>query len=374
MARSSTWLSCFALAVASIGATGCGTPSFGATSEPLGIVQQSAIIQGRDGAQSGLAFGRSVWTFGDTILNSPDAEGVNWHQNSWSFTTDLDARRRRQRPHRAHRFRRSAHLLHRPHRRRGRLQRGALRQPLRRGALRCALGRVAGRAALGRDEEPCARLLRPRPRRARGTSTSTASAGRSRSGTTSTPCPSGPSCRPARRTRRSSSARATRPGATVALIEDDQLYAFACDTDTGGFSPPCSLARVPAAQALDRQAWTLLRRSGVVLVRVRPRDDLLRRVYPHPREERVPRRSTPPSTPRPFSNNVVIRTAPAITGPWSDPQALFTADNPGGKLYDASSTPSSRSRAARSSTATFTRSNGQGWFGAEFALVRVTLP
>src|SRR5262249_28511562 len=37
------------------------------------------------------------------------------------------------------------------------------------------------------------------------------------------------------------------PWGTAALIEGDQLYAFACETDSSGLSPPCSLARVPSA-------------------------------------------------------------------------------------------------------------------------------
>src|SRR5690242_20205784 len=55
------------------------------------VLSQSAIITGRDGGQSGLLFGRSVWAFGDTVHASNDAEGTNWHHNSFSFTTDLDA-------------------------------------------------------------------------------------------------------------------------------------------------------------------------------------------------------------------------------------------------------------------------------------------
>src|SRR5262249_51045054 len=36
----------------------------------------------------------------------------------------------------------------------------------------------------------------------------------------------------------------------------------------------------------------------------------------------------------PLSNRVVIRTAPAIAGPWSDPALLFAADKPDGDAYD----------------------------------------
>ena len=35
----------------------------------IGIVAQSNLIVGRDGGGSGLLWGRSVWTFGDTVSN-----------------------------------------------------------------------------------------------------------------------------------------------------------------------------------------------------------------------------------------------------------------------------------------------------------------
>ncbi len=57
----------------------------------LGVVAQLPIIRGRDGAISALVNGRSVWTFGDTPLNGPNADGRNWVDNSLSWTSDLDA-------------------------------------------------------------------------------------------------------------------------------------------------------------------------------------------------------------------------------------------------------------------------------------------
>src|ERR1700679_1808503 len=75
-----------------------------------------------------------------------------------------------------------------------------------------------------------------------------------------------------------------------------------------------------------------------------------------------------------LSNTVVIRTAPALTGPWSDPEILFTANKPEGNAYDAASHPEYEEQNGKVLYFTCSRSNGQGWFGAEFALVRVTLP
>lgn len=75
MARPPTLRSCFSLGAASLAATGCGTPSFAATATPLGIVPQSSTIQGRDGGQSGLAFGHSVWTYDTAPRTSSSRPG-----------------------------------------------------------------------------------------------------------------------------------------------------------------------------------------------------------------------------------------------------------------------------------------------------------
>jgi hypothetical protein len=57
----------------------------------LAPVQQNAVIKGRDGAQSALFRGTSIWTFGDTILTVPGHDDDNWADNTLSTTTDLNA-------------------------------------------------------------------------------------------------------------------------------------------------------------------------------------------------------------------------------------------------------------------------------------------
>lgn len=57
----------------------------------LGLVRQHPSINGRDGAISAVVNGRSVWTFGDTPLNTANADGNYWVDNSLSWTADLDA-------------------------------------------------------------------------------------------------------------------------------------------------------------------------------------------------------------------------------------------------------------------------------------------
>jgi hypothetical protein len=57
----------------------------------LAPVQQNAVIKGRDGAQSAMYQGTSIWTFGDTILTVPGHDGDFWANDTLSTTKDLDA-------------------------------------------------------------------------------------------------------------------------------------------------------------------------------------------------------------------------------------------------------------------------------------------
>jgi hypothetical protein len=355
-------------------ATGChpSPSSFGAVAEPLGIVPQSSTIQGRDGGQSGLAFGHSVWTFGDTVLNAPDAEGVNWHQNSWSYTDDLTG---------------------------GDGISGLTEPTDSAGAPVYFVPPTADEAAFNAAhygdscaQTPCGERWAAWPGQPLWDATSgqalvfyglvhAAPGDFNFYGvgvgvavwTDFASLPQRPVVSPGAEHPTLLFSQGEPGWGTGALISGGQLYAFSCDTDGGGFSPPCSLARVPAAQALDRQAWTYYDGSGwsssmssratlfaggsTVTVSFNAHVGAFTAIYAEP-----------------LSNDVVIRTAPALTGPWSDRQLLFTADNPGGSSYDASPHPEYEEQGGKILYVTFSRSNGQGWFGSEFALVRVTLP
>lgn len=59
----------------------------------LGTVRQNPVITMRDGTQSTLFRGKSVWTFGDTAMSVEGANGSNWNNNSLSWTENLDASR-----------------------------------------------------------------------------------------------------------------------------------------------------------------------------------------------------------------------------------------------------------------------------------------
>jgi hypothetical protein len=57
--------------------------------EQIGTVPRSESIQGRDGGGSNRAFGKSIWVYGDTVLNDVDEDGTNWHTNSYDIADPL---------------------------------------------------------------------------------------------------------------------------------------------------------------------------------------------------------------------------------------------------------------------------------------------
>jgi len=151
---------------------------------------------------------------------------------------------------------------------------------------------------------------------------------------------------------------------------DGGVYAFACEQS--GLAYPCRLARVPFAQALDRSAWqfwsggdwaaapsaarTLFEAGPIMSVFFNESLGAWMAVYS-----------------KPFSNEVAYRTAPDLTGPWSDEGSLFTADmgSSGGTAYDAYAHPELAEDGGRVLYVTYSRSTGN-LFGSEFALWRVT--
>jgi len=56
-----------------------------------GTVKQNPDIYGRDGCFSAVVDGASMWTFGDTPLSVPGGEGIDWDDNSLSWTVNFDA-------------------------------------------------------------------------------------------------------------------------------------------------------------------------------------------------------------------------------------------------------------------------------------------
>lgn len=82
-----------ALPVATASASGSSGPPAGpvvSSVSDLGAVSQSQYVDGRDGNESTLFNGKSVWGFSDTPLNAPNASGSYWDNNSLAWTTNLD--------------------------------------------------------------------------------------------------------------------------------------------------------------------------------------------------------------------------------------------------------------------------------------------
>jgi hypothetical protein len=351
---------------------GCGTrPAaiHAVRASEVGIVPQSALVQGHDGGASALLFGHSVWLYGDTVLALNDAQGENWHSNSFAYTDDLTA---------------SDGLS------------GFAERLDAAGAPLPFVANTDDEASFNGDHygdgcavSPCGARWAVWP----GAAVFDASRQRAliwygliyaERGSfnfhgvgQSLAVWSDFSSLPERPVVSPGAAHPTllfgenEPGfGAAAALDDDFLYAFACDTS--GLDRPCTVARVAASDALDRAAWTYwdgARWSARLSDRASVFDGGLGMTVFRLNAHWVAVYA------RSLSNEVVARTAPALTGPWSDETQLFTADRKGddGWTYDAYVHPELTSADGGALYVSFTRSNHQGWFGSETVLVRVDL-
>jgi hypothetical protein len=160
------------------------------------------------------------------------------------------------------------------------------------------------------------------------------------------------------------------PFGNAAALSNGDIYAFACARSVLRF--PCQLGRVPFAGALTKSAWeywdgqgwtpdvskstALFDGAPIMGLSFNEYAGVWMLIYAEP-----------------LSDQVVVRTAQDITGPWSATGNLFTADRKGtgGNTYDALPHPELAEQTGRVQYVTFSRSNGT-FFGSEFALVRVT--
>lgn len=60
--------------------------------EDLGPLPTTDAVKARDGGYSVAFGGRSAWLYGDTVLSVVGEDGGSWRDNTWSWTEDLDAR------------------------------------------------------------------------------------------------------------------------------------------------------------------------------------------------------------------------------------------------------------------------------------------
>lgn len=338
----------------------------------LGVLEKTPGVQGRDGAVSALLWGRSVWDFGDTVLDVPDEHGENWHHNSFAYTSDLDARDGltgfEQRTDDAGA---PAYFIA-PTDDEWAFNHAHLGD-------HCAEPPCGARWAVW----PGTMVFDPARDRAlifyglvyaetgdfnfHGVGNSVA-VWSSFESSPERPLVSPDAGHPTLLFEENDP-----PWGTGATVVDGDLYALGCGEKAQGLAPPCRLARVALDSVLDRAAWrffdgrdwsvdasraaVLFTGAPTVTLFFNQHLDAWAAVYALP-----------------LSNDVVLRTAPKLTGPWSAPRKLFSANKPDGNAYDAIAHPELAPADGQQLFVTFSRSNGVGWFGSEFVLERVELP
>lgn len=345
----------------------CQEPGPKVTSaEEIGVLEQSEAIQGRDGGQSARLFGRSVWIFGDTVLNVPDEEDRNWHHNSVSWTEDTDA----------------GDGL------------SGFEEPLDPvGAPAYLMSPTDEEAAFndahwddGDCVEPCGAryavwpgspvwdeenqralifygLIYAEP----GDMNFEGVGGSIATWTALDAAPERPTIH------RVPDHPDLLWGADEAefgdgsAIVDGYLYTFSCPQD--GLGRPCALVRAPLDDLFTFDAWKVWTGQGwsadmaesEALFDGAP---IMHVSYNSYMESWLVVYSPP------LSSEIVARTAPELTGPWSRERRLYEPpgdDDP----YDAVNHPELAEDGGRVEYITWSRSTGEGWFGAEFALLRV---
>jgi hypothetical protein len=342
-----------------------------ASAREVGIVPYAKAIQGRDGGNSALLWGHEVWDFGDTALNVQDERGSQWHSNSMSFTDDRDA---------------SDGIS------------GFTERSDSAGAPRYFVANTAEEQAFNDahagdpcQQTPCGARWAVWP----GTLVYDAARDRALIFYGLVYAETGdfnfhgvgqglavwsgfdlevdrPELSPGAEHPTLLFGQDEPDWGAAAVVDGDWLYAFSSSGNALG--PDCRLARVALGQATDRTAWrywdgkawspsmadatSLFTCAPIVTV---ARNDHL--------GAWVALYSAP------LSNEVRLRTASQLTGPWSDSEKAFDADHRAsdGYTYDAILHPEYSEQAGKVLYVTFTRPSGVGWFGSEMALERVEL-
>jgi len=287
----------------------------------LGPIEQSSMIRGRDGGYSGRVFDHSVWLYGDSILAMENEDGSSWCNNTASWTLDLDASDNiegftdwvgaRLVPvellpqtddeaafNAAHS---GEHCLEEPCGARWALWPGAIVDDPERDRALVFYNLIYGETGEwnfesvgsgiatwdGLDQQPQRPVVDPDhdqptlhwhdPLTAFG---------------------------------------------AAALVQDDELYAFACE---GGWDKPCLLGRVALADAMDPAAWRYWNGDdyGAALddaAAVFDAHTMLSVHYNAALERYLAVYN------RPMDDRVYLRTAMEIEGPWSDDEAVFMAN------------------------------------------------
>lgn len=339
-------------------------PTVSSSSE-IGVIEQSEAIAGRDGGTSARLWDRSVWIYGDTVLSVEDALGHTWHHNSVSWSQDADA----------------ADGL------------TGFTEPVdAAGAPDYLIPPTAEELSFNLDHygddcdmTPCGARWAVWP----GSPAWDAAGQRAlvpygliyaepgsfnfHSVGASVAIWTDPDGVPERPVLDPSAEHPDliwqegEPGFGVgAVIEGEHFYTFACDTDF--LENPCLLARAPLSEVQDRSAWRYHGRDGwsadiddarslfkgapIMSVHWSQWLGAYLAVYSEP-----------------FSADIVARTAPELTGPWSRATVLHTAT--GEEPYDAVQHAEFDEDDGRILYITWSRPLETGWLATEFPLLRV---
>lgn len=345
---------------------GCAPGPVALHAEEIGVVGQNAAVNGRDGGGSARVFGRSVWTYGDTTLTVPDEDGQTWHHNSvsfldsWSpdavpdgFTEPVDS------------VGAPAHLIP---------------------PTEAEHTFNAAHWDDGDCEEPCGARWAVWPGTAHWDEARQAAwivygliyaepgdfafEGRGESVAVWRDFEAGPE-RPVVDAAAEHPDRLwdeSEPATAASTVHEDHLYRFACAA--AGLDRPCALARAALDDAQDPAGWgywdgegwsaradqalTLFDGAPIMSVSFNAHLDAWLLVYSPPLDGRV-----------------WARSAPELTGPWSDASLLY--DPPGDDApYDANHHPDFETDGA-TIFVTYSRAHGDRWFATEFPWVRITL-
>ena len=149
-------------------------------------------------------------------------------------------------------------------------------------------------------------------------------------------------------------------GSAAVLVGED-LYVYGCEMLAGDIVKPCRLARVLLADILDREAWAFYAGDGDWSADIGDAavvfygNNMMSVFY----NEYIGQYMTIYS--QPMDTRVVLRTAPSPAGPWSEPLDVFIAEpavSSKGWIYDALAHPQYAEGGGQTIYITYTRQTG----------------
>jgi hypothetical protein len=347
-------------------------PAFEVVSfQQLGLVPQQSVVQGQDSARSALRWGKSVWTFGTTVLNKAAADGISWHTNSFAITDDLMGNDG------LARFNEKLDTAGTPARLLGPTPDEAMFN--------------ASHAGNPCQITPCGAYYDTRPLdsvwdAARSRVVMLYSLGYLQPGSEQRlgesvaiwssidTAPARPTVSGGEHPTMMFTEKEPSFGASAQIVGDD-LYVFACDPDPARFSSPCKLARVALDAVLRRSSWQfwdgaqfsgqledaaeVFTGNWAMSVVHSPLIDQWIAIYAEP-----------------LTNVIMARNAPALTGPWSEQIEIFRTPAPAADrwTFDAVLHDEYTENGGRTLYLSYSHPNtALGPFGAEVVWYRVDI-